>query len=102
MNSTTEFWIHAIEEVTKQPVMMDTQDCVIRKLEDKNCKGCEHELNCCKLINILLLTHQALTYRPQNFFDHIQTHAITSDMIDTIMGAKTIEEVEQVTRGETK
>jgi len=100
MNSTSEFWVHAIEEVTKQPVMMDTQDCILRKLENKNCKGCNYELNCCKLIHIIMLTHQALTYKPENFFEHIKVQSTVSDMIDVIMEAKTIEEVEKVTRGE--
>jgi len=92
----SEYWTQAIEELTGEQVMMNTPACVFYKMETHNCKGCSYELNCAKLSNIISIQHHAMNYHPTDFFDHMATNIAVSGMIEDIMSAKTIEEIDAI------
>ena len=96
----TEFWSQTIEETTGEQVMMNTAPCVIYKMEKNNCKDCPYELNCAKLSNIIMVQHHIMAYKPADFLEHIKANMLASAIIEDVMGAKSIEEIDKIVRGE--
>ena len=97
-----EFWTQNIEDTSHEQVMMNTSECVIRKLEKGNCKGCSYELNCAKLSSIIIIQNHLMAYKPNDFLDSVKTRLTASDIIESILNAKTPEEIEKIIRGETE
>lgn len=62
-------------------VGLKTDDCVAFKKSHKNCKGCQYELGCSKLVHIMLTTFN------QDEQDELD------ELIDRILAAKTVDEV---------
>lgn len=95
-----DFWTQNIEEATHEQIMMNTVDCVLHKMEKKDCKGCAYEVNCAKLSSIIQLQHQLSTYKPKDFADHVNAGMTAADMIELILRADSIERIEKIVRGE--
>jgi hypothetical protein len=72
---------------------------VIYKMEKHNCRGCQHELNCARLSNIMHLQYQLASYKPRDFLDHVNAGMSAADMIEAIINAKSVEEIECIIRG---
>lgn len=96
----TEFWSQTIEEITGEQVMMNTAPCVTYKMEKNNCKGCLYELNCAKLSSIIMVQHHAIAYKPADFLGHIKANMLASAMMEDIINAKSIEEIDKIILGE--
>lgn len=94
-----EFWTQNIEAATHEQIMMNTVDCVLRKMETKDCKGCPHELNCARLSNIMRVQYQLSSYKSRDFLDHINAGMAAADIIEGIINAKSVEEMECIVRG---
>ena len=94
-----DFWTQNIEAATHEQIMMNTVDCMLYKMEKKDCKGCVHEVNCARLSNIMRLQYQLSTYKPKDFADHVNAGLIAADMIEAIINAKSIEAMECIVRG---
>ena len=97
-----EIWIQEIEKSSGEEIMMNTLPCVIYKTDKDNCRGCSYELNCAKLSACLTLQTQMANYKPKDFLDSVKTGEIATNMIENIVSAKSVPEVEKIMRGENK
>jgi hypothetical protein len=93
--NASEFWTEAIEK-TGQAVMLNTPDCVIQKMENKNCENCDHRLGCSKLGAILEIQFQASMYKPRDFEDQLKTNNLIATRIEKILATKTVEEIKEL------
>lgn len=73
--------LNAILTSKGTPVMSDTLDCILWRLEHRTCGGCPYELGCCKNLILQLLFIIAPPDLP--------------DLIDKIMSAESIEEIKK-------
>jgi hypothetical protein len=93
--NASEFWTEAIEK-TGQAVMLNTPECVIQKMENKNCTNCQYGLGCNKLAAILEIQFQASMYKPKDFEDQLKTNNLIASRIEKILAAKTVEEIKEL------
>jgi hypothetical protein len=96
MDLTREYWTNIIEKTTGQEIMMNTSDCVIYKTGKDNCIGCQYELNCAKLSGIMAVVYSMSHYKPRDFSDHFRTEQQAAILIDQIMNASSVEEINKI------
>ena len=80
-------------------VGMNSKDCVIWKLEHKNCKNCPTELGCGKVVRLMSLMLLPSMYQPQSYDDFAQMQNRISELQKKILDAKTVDTLLSIPQG---
>ncbi len=94
--STTEAIKTMVEDIGSNNVAINEPPCMLWKAEHKNCKGCEYEVGCAKVVSILLATMQGAIYTPKDFNDFRAMQVTITKTIESILKSKTSEEVHAI------
>jgi hypothetical protein len=77
-------------------VGIDTIKCDVWKQHNPNCKGCDCELGCGKVVRLEALAFTSVVYTPTSFLDFQQMHQRILELQELIIEAKTADELKVI------
>lgn len=70
--------------------------CVLWKAEHENCKGCQYELGCGKVVHLMLVSMIPMMYEPRDYEDFAKMENRVQELMDMTLKAKTPDELQAV------
>lgn len=81
-----------------EPVLIRTPTCNQWLAEHENCKDCTSELGCCKSVSLLLVSMTPMMCAHISDAHYETEQASIQDKMDKILAAKTVDEVQAISR----
>ena len=88
--------IEKLVRASGDKVSIDTEECVLWKLEHSNCFGCSSELGCDKVVKLMLLMMLPMTYKPNSFEDFQKMQQRIDELHEQILHSQTKEELDKI------
>lgn len=77
-------------------VDMGTAKCDSWRMDHPNCHGCPSELGCCKTARLMGIILTPLVYHPKDYQDFQKMNDRIGDLIEKVIKAKTMKELEKL------